>query len=174
MLIDNETLENALKELVTKYRDERERTKSVKRTIAKAKQEAILEVLDIVAGMETAADKSATEAANPWRYFRRIDDINMIRRVRQNEVGAVFYLDGSRSRGDYLRWYLERPLTFLEITESEAVEILGGKRPWGTEKQSPETSAAVALLRESKQFCGTKTAEMIDQAIAMLVGGGEC
>ena len=85
MLIDKETLENALKELVTKYRDERERTKSVKRTIAKAKQEAILEVLDIVAGMETAADKSATEAANPWRYFRRIDDINMIRRVRSEE-----------------------------------------------------------------------------------------
>lgn len=36
-----------------------------------------------------------------------------------------------------------------------------------------QRNAAVALLRESKQFCGTKTSEMIDQAIAMLMGGGK-
>lgn len=52
MLIDAETLANALQALVTKYRNERERTKSVARTIATAKQDAVLEVLDLVAGME--------------------------------------------------------------------------------------------------------------------------
>ena len=52
MVIDEPTLTNALQDLAIKYRLERERTKSVTRTIAKAKQEAILEVIDIVNGME--------------------------------------------------------------------------------------------------------------------------
>lgn len=59
MVIDAEAIAKALQTLVTKYRNEREHARarkwSVARTIAKAKQEAILEVLDIVAGMEAAA-----------------------------------------------------------------------------------------------------------------------
>lgn len=54
MVIDEPTLMNALQALVTKYGDERdERDARWSRwSIAKAKQEAILEVIDIVNGME--------------------------------------------------------------------------------------------------------------------------
>ena len=69
MVIDEPTLMNALQDLAIKYRLERERTKSVTRTIAKAKQEAILEVIDIVNGMEKMpvylADRTATKRDHP-------------------------------------------------------------------------------------------------------------
>lgn len=155
------------------------------------------------------------------------------------EEGMIYGDDGSSCKPLYdLAWHKENE---TEITEEHAVNILGGKRPWELETQSPATAvqpaptptselhvwamviqdmrernrdgiakygtplqvdngrdklidayreeldkcvymrawieqrnAAVALLRESKQFCGTKTSEMIDQAIAMLMGGGKC
>ena len=65
---------------------------------------------------------------NPWRYFRRVGD-DAIRRVRQGECGTIFYRGGGQSLGDYLPWYLEQRKDHVEITESEAVDILGG-RPW--------------------------------------------
>ena len=69
MVIDEPTLMNALQDLAIKYRLERERTKSIYRTIAKAKQEAILEVIDIVNGMEKMpvylVDRSATQRDHP-------------------------------------------------------------------------------------------------------------
>lgn len=64
---------------------------------------------------------------NPWRYFRRVGD-NYVRRVREGDRGSVFYRSGGRIESGDLAWYLAQK-DYTEITESEAIDILGG-RPW--------------------------------------------
>ena len=67
-----------------------------------------------------------------WRYFRSSND-NNIRRVKNGE-GEVFCPDGKAGYSpEPLGWYVQLPDLYPEITESEAIKILGG-RPW-EEKQ---------------------------------------
>jgi len=122
-MIDPEKLAKRLLKIADRYAIERSQTKSVARTIAKAKQEAIAEAIDAVT-QEIVEGKSK----NPWRYFRDNDNKH-IRRVRNGE-GEVFCPDGKAGYSpEPLGWYVQLPDLYPEITEAEAIKILGGK-PW--------------------------------------------
>ena len=150
MVIDEPTLMNALQDIAIKYRLERERTKSVTRTIAKAKQEAILEVIDIVNGMEkmptvlVQRDQEARSGAavvidaNPWRYFYETWN-NAVVRVRRKSAAWRYHKgdyhyeidDADQRRFEFWdSWVKFENRTLHEITEAEAIDIIGGKRPW--------------------------------------------
>lgn len=150
MVIDEPTLMNTLQDLAIKYRLERERTKSVTRTIAKAKQEAIMEAMKIVNGMEkmpvyvVQRDQEANHDENPWRYFTTADP-GCVVRTKPGEQSRYYLAnnDGHESCELDFEWWNKAAQCgdiFREITESEAAEILGGKCPWATQRDHPSHS----------------------------------
>ena len=121
-LIDSDKLKNQLLKIADRYAIERSKTNSVTRTIAKAKQEAILEAIETI---------FKCNSKNQWRYYQFVGD-NNIRRVRDGE-SDVFGPYGSLNMRTSHPTCFEESSLFQEITEAEAVEILGGK-PWEEKK----------------------------------------
>lgn len=106
---------------------------------------------------------------NPWRYFRCVGD-NAIRRVRQGECGTIFYRGGGQSLGDYLPWYLEQRKDHTEITESEAVDILGG-RPWEP-ALTPQPQPATPTADQPAQPDGDKFVKPVVNTEFICYGAG--
>lgn len=134
MTIDPQKLVSRLWEIADRYADERANKKSVARTIAKAKQEAILEAI-----REVELVANVDEPPNPWRYFHEPWNCAVVR-VRRDANAWRYYVDGDQNceiedadqcRLEYWDSWIKLSNTSLhELTEAEAVAILGGKRPW--------------------------------------------
>ena len=136
-MIDSAKLTKRLLQIADRYATERSQTKSVARTIAKAKQEAIAEAIEAVT-QEIVEGKSD---ANPWRYFHEPWNHAVVR-VRQNATAWRYHAGGYNyaiNSPDQMRfdfwdsWVKLQVASISEITEAEAVEILGGK-PWEEKK----------------------------------------
>lgn len=130
MSIDHKQLVQRLSKIADRYAVERSQTKSVARTIAKAKQEAILEAIEAV-----TLEIGEVESDNPWRYFTEVDDPEGIRMVRRGCEGTLYHRSGDVIPAPQpIEWYEEdakRPMPFCrEVTEAQAAAILGGKKPW--------------------------------------------
>ena len=131
-MIDPEKLAKRLLKIADRYAIERSQTKSVARTIAKAKQEAIAEAIEAV-----TQEIVEGESENPWRYFHEPWN-NAVVRVRRNATAWRYHCGGDDyeiDEPDQMRldfwdsWVRISVATISEITEAEAVAILGGK-PW--------------------------------------------
>ena len=135
-MIDSAKLTKRLLQIADRYATERSQTKSTARAIAKAKQEAIAEAIEAVT-QEIVEGNSK----NPWRYFHEPWNHAVVR-VRQNATAWRYHAGGYNyaiNSPDQMRfdfwdsWVKLQVASISEITEAEAVEILGGK-PWEEKK----------------------------------------
>lgn len=102
----------------------------------------------------TAVQPAPTPTSGRPVWEMVIEDMHARNRFGTEKHGTPLQVDNGRDK--------------LTDLYQEGLDKLVYMRAWIEQR-----NAAVALLRESKQFCGTKTSEMIDQAIAMLMGGGK-
>ena len=102
----------------------------------------------------TATQPAPTQTSGRPVWEMVIEDIHARNRFGIEKHGTPLQVDNGRDK--------------LVDAYQEELDKCVYMRAWIEQR-----NAAVALLRESKQFCGTKAAEMIDKVIAMLMGGGK-